>query len=63
MNTHAIQTGTVALTTSRRDGVGHHRRRLLRTLLDFGWSAHDPESASRLTHRRTVGATAPRAAA
>ena len=25
--------------------------------------AHDPESASRLTHRRTVGATAPRAAA
>jgi N-acyl homoserine lactone hydrolase len=34
MKIHAIQTGTVALTTAWREGVGHGRRRLLNTILD-----------------------------
>jgi N-acyl homoserine lactone hydrolase len=34
MKVHAIQTGTVALTTAWREGVGHGRRRLLNTILD-----------------------------
>ena len=32
MKIHAIQTGTVALTTSWREGIGHGRRRLLNTV-------------------------------
>jgi N-acyl homoserine lactone hydrolase len=31
---HAIQTGTVVVTTAWREGVGHGRRRLLHTILD-----------------------------
>jgi N-acyl homoserine lactone hydrolase len=31
---HAIQTGTVAVTTAWREGIGHGRRRLLHTILD-----------------------------
>jgi hypothetical protein len=31
MKIHAIQTGTVAITTKWRDGVGHGRRRLVNT--------------------------------
>jgi hypothetical protein len=34
MNIHAIQTGTVAITTKWREGVGHGRRRLVNTVLD-----------------------------
>ena len=34
MKIHAIQTGTVAITTAWREGVGHGRRRLLHTILD-----------------------------
>ena len=34
MKIHAIQTGTVAITTAWREGVGHGRRRLLHTVLD-----------------------------
>jgi glyoxylase-like metal-dependent hydrolase (beta-lactamase superfamily II) len=33
MKIHAVQTGTVAVTTSWREGVGHGRRRRLNTLL------------------------------
>ena len=34
MNIHAIQTGTVAITTKWREGAGHGRIRLAKTLLD-----------------------------
>lgn len=34
MKIHAIQTGTVVVTTAWREGVGHGRRRLLHTILD-----------------------------
>jgi hypothetical protein len=34
MKIHAIQTGTVAITTAWREGVGHGRHRLLHTIFD-----------------------------
>src|SRR5437867_10991154 len=38
MKIHATQTGTVAITTAWREGLGHGRRRLLHTILDKQWT-------------------------
>jgi N-acyl homoserine lactone hydrolase len=54
MKIHAIQTGTVALTTSWREGVGHGRRRLLNTLLDREWTAPLPIYAFAIEHPEGV---------
>src|SRR5438034_1013296 len=35
---HAIQTGTVAVTSAWREGVGHGKRRLLNTIRDPQWT-------------------------
>jgi N-acyl homoserine lactone hydrolase len=50
MKIHAIQTGTVALTNSWREGVGHGRRRLLNTLLDRDWTKPLPIHAFAIEH-------------
>jgi N-acyl homoserine lactone hydrolase len=50
MRIHAIQTGTVALTTSWREGVGHGKRRLLNTLLDREWTEPLPIYAFAIEH-------------
>jgi N-acyl homoserine lactone hydrolase len=54
VNIHAIQTGTVAITTSWRDGVGHGRRRLLHTLLDREWTDPLPIYAFAIEHPEGV---------
>jgi glyoxylase-like metal-dependent hydrolase (beta-lactamase superfamily II) len=54
MNIHAIQTGTVALTTSWREGVGHGRRRLLNTLLAREWTEPLPIYAFAIEHPEGV---------
>jgi N-acyl homoserine lactone hydrolase len=54
MKIHAIQTGTVALTTSWREGVGHGRRRLLNTLLDRQWTEPLPIYAFAIEHHEGV---------
>jgi glyoxylase-like metal-dependent hydrolase (beta-lactamase superfamily II) len=54
MKIHAIQTGTVALTTSWREGVGHGRRRLLNTLLDRQWTEPLPIYAFAIEHPEGV---------
>jgi N-acyl homoserine lactone hydrolase len=54
MKIHAIQTGTVALTTSWREGVGHGRRRLLNTLLDRTWTEPLPIYAFAIEHPEGV---------
>jgi N-acyl homoserine lactone hydrolase len=54
MNIHAIQTGTVALTASWREGVGHGRRRLLNTLLDREWTEPLPIYAFVIEHPEGV---------
>jgi N-acyl homoserine lactone hydrolase len=54
MKIHAIQTGTVALTTSWREGVGHGKRRLLHTLLDREWTEPLPISAFAIEHPEGV---------
>jgi N-acyl homoserine lactone hydrolase len=54
MKIHAIQTGTVALTTSWREGVGHGRRRLLNTLLDRQWTDPLPIYAFAIEHPEGV---------
>ena len=51
MNIHAIQTGTVALTTSWRDGTGGGRRRRLNTLVDREWTESLPIYALRPVRR------------
>jgi N-acyl homoserine lactone hydrolase len=51
---HAIQTGTVALTTSWREGVGHGKRRLLNTLLDRRWTQPLPIYAFAIEHPEGV---------
>jgi N-acyl homoserine lactone hydrolase len=51
---HAIQTGTVALTTSWREGVGHGRRRLMNTLLDRQWTEPLPIYAFAIEHPEGV---------
>jgi N-acyl homoserine lactone hydrolase len=50
MNIHAIQTGTVALTTSWREGVGRGKRRLVNTLLDRTWTEPLPIYAFAIEH-------------
>jgi glyoxylase-like metal-dependent hydrolase (beta-lactamase superfamily II) len=47
---HAIQTGTVAITTAWRDGVGHGRMRLGHTLLDRDWTEPLPIFAFLIEH-------------
>lgn len=50
MKIHAIQTGTVAITTKWREGVGHGRRRLVNTLLDSEWTRPLPIYAFAIEH-------------
>jgi N-acyl homoserine lactone hydrolase len=54
MKIHAIQTGTVALTASWREGVGHGRRRLLNTVLDREWTEPLPIYAFAIEHPEGV---------
>ena len=54
MKIHAIQTGTVSLTASWRDGVGRGRRRLLNTLLDREWTDALPIYAFVIEHPEGV---------
>ena len=54
MKIHAIQTGTVALTTKWREGVGHGNRRLLNTLLDREWTEPLPIYAFAIEHPEGV---------
>jgi N-acyl homoserine lactone hydrolase len=54
MKIHAIQTGTVALTKSWREGAGHGRRRLLNTLLDREWTEPLPIYAFAIEHPEGV---------
>jgi hypothetical protein len=51
---HAIQTGTVAVTTAWREGVGHGRRRLLNTILDPRWTEPLPIYAFAIEHPEGV---------
>jgi len=50
MRIHAIQTGTVAVTTAWREGVGHGRRRLLNTIVDRDWTEPLPIYAFAIEH-------------
>jgi glyoxylase-like metal-dependent hydrolase (beta-lactamase superfamily II) len=54
MKIHAIQTGTVALTRSWREGVGHGKRRLLNSLLDREWTDPLPIYAFAIEHPEGV---------
>jgi glyoxylase-like metal-dependent hydrolase (beta-lactamase superfamily II) len=54
MKIHAIQTGTVAITTAWREGVGHGNRRLLNTLLDRNWTEPLPIYAFAIEHPEGV---------
>lgn len=54
MKIHAIQTGTVAITTRWREGVGHGRRRLVNTLLDREWTEPLPIFAFAIEHPEGV---------
>ena len=54
MKIHAIQTGTVALTNSWREGVGQGKRRLLNTLLDREWTEPLPIYAFVIEHPEGV---------
>jgi N-acyl homoserine lactone hydrolase len=54
MKIHAIQTGTVAITTKWREGAGHGRRRLLNTLLDRDWTEPLPIYAFAIEHPEGV---------
>jgi N-acyl homoserine lactone hydrolase len=54
MNVHAIQTGTVVLTTNWREGVGRGNRRLLNTLLDREWTEPLPIYAFAIEHPEGV---------
>jgi len=51
---HAIQTGTVALTSAWREGVGHGRRRLLNAILDREWTEPLPIYAFVIEHPEGV---------
>jgi glyoxylase-like metal-dependent hydrolase (beta-lactamase superfamily II) len=50
MKIHAIQTGTVAITTAWREGVGHGRRRLVHALADRSWTEPLPIYAFAIEH-------------
>jgi glyoxylase-like metal-dependent hydrolase (beta-lactamase superfamily II) len=54
MRIHAIQTGTVTLTTAWREGVGHGRMRLLHTVLDRDWTEPLPIYAFVVEHPEGV---------
>lgn len=54
MKIHAIQTGTVAITTAWREGIGHGRRRLLHTILDRNWTEPLPIYAFAIEHPEGV---------
>jgi len=54
MKIHAIQTGTVAVTTKWREGVGHGRMRLLHTILDRKWTEPLPIYAFAIEHPEGV---------
>jgi glyoxylase-like metal-dependent hydrolase (beta-lactamase superfamily II) len=54
MKIHAIQTGTVAITTAWREGVGHGRRRLVNTVLDRDWTEPLPIYAFAIEHPEGV---------
>lgn len=54
MKIHAIQTGTVALTTAWREGVGRGRRRLLHTIIDREWTEPLPIYAFAIEHPEGV---------
>ena len=54
MKIHAIQTGTVAITTAWREGVGHGRRRLAHTLLDRNRTEPLPIYAFAIEHPEGV---------
>lgn len=54
MRIHAIQTGTVAITTKWREGIGHGRRRLANTLLDRSWTEPLPIYAFAIEHPEGV---------
>ena len=51
---HAIQTGTVAVTSAWREGVGHGRRRLVHTILDRQWTEPLPIYAFAIEHPEGV---------
>jgi glyoxylase-like metal-dependent hydrolase (beta-lactamase superfamily II) len=51
---HAIQTGTVAVTTAWREGVGHGRRRLIHTIADRDWTEPLPIYAFAIEHPEGV---------
>lgn len=54
MKIHAIQTGTVAITTAWREGVGHGRRRLVHSMLDRNWTEPLPIYAFVIEHPEGV---------
>jgi N-acyl homoserine lactone hydrolase len=54
MKIHAIQTGSVAITTKWREGVGHGRLRLVHTLLDREWTEPLPIYAFAIEHPEGV---------
>lgn len=54
MKIHAIQTGSVAITTAWREAVGHGRRRLLHTILDREWTEPLPIYAFAIEHPEGV---------
>ena len=54
MKIHAIQTGSVAITTAWREGVGHGRRRLVHTMLDRSWTEPLPIYAFAIEHPEGV---------
>ena len=69
MKIHAIQTGTVAVTTAWREGVGQGKRRLLNTIRDREWTEPLPIYAFAIEHPEgvivvdtgeTAGASQPR---
>ena len=54
MKIHAIQTGTVAVTTAWREGVGHGRRRVLHAFADRDWTEPLPIYAFAIEHPEGV---------
>jgi N-acyl homoserine lactone hydrolase len=54
MKIHAIQTGTVAITTAWREGVGHGRRRLLHATFGRSWTDPLPIYAFAIEHPEGV---------
>ena len=68
MKIHAIQTGTVAVKTRQREGVGRGKRRLLNTFLDrewtdplpiLAWAIEHPEGVIVVDTRQTARASEP----